>query len=471
MSKSFTISEASGTVGRPLLAVSCVLVAGCHLLPSPTSDELEQQELARAAIPAAWSVPDARTTDVEDGWLATFEDRELDALVSEAVQYNADLRAAAARVDRAAALARAAGADLYPAVEALGRGGGEMSGDNSGLEGGLLSASWELDVWGRVRYGARSASEQHASAEADFEFARQSLAALVARSWFLATEAALQRELLEEMVAASEELLELSEQRLDVGIGSDLDAAAARVSLQARRDSLREVQLAEEQALRALELLLGRYPTAEIAVPVEFRDLVSDVPAGLPSELLERRPDVIAARNRVASAFSLVQQARAARLPSLSLTGSVSSITSELFVLEERDNPVWSLGARILAPVFTGGELEAQVDIHTAEQEEALAEYVQTALTAFGEVENALAAERALQERQEILEAGVTYAEQALELAQTRYRVGSDDFRTVQEQQLAYLNARSSLIRVLTEQRVQRVNLYLALGGDFAAGS
>jgi len=471
MSKRCIISDAPRTVGRPLVAVSSVLVAGCHLVPSPTSQELEQQELARAAIPAAWSVPEARTSSVEDGWLATFQDAQLDQLVSEALLYNADLRAAAARVDRAAALARAAGADLYPAVEALARGGGEMSGDNSGLEGGLLSASWELDVWGRVRYGARSATEQYASAEADFEFARQSLAALVARSWFLATEARLQRELLEEMVAASAELLELSEQRLDVGIGSDLDAASARVNLQARRDNLREVQLAEEQALRALELLIGRYPTAEIAVPVEFRDLVAAVPAGLPSELLERRPDVIAARNRVASAFDLVQQARAARLPSLSLTGSVSRITSELFVLEERDNPVWSLGARLLAPIFTGGELAAQVDIRTAEQEQALAEYVDTALTAVGDVENALAAERALQEREEILQSGVIYAERALELAQTRYRVGSDDFRTVQEQQLAYLNARSSLIRVLAEQRVQRVNLHLALGGDFSSGS
>ena len=465
------VSSASRIVGWLFLVAGYVVAAGCSLLPSPTSQELQQQELDRAAVPAQWSVPDATTVAVEDGWLATFEDTRLDELVAEAMQYNADLRAAAARVQEAAAFARAAGADLYPTVDALARGGGEMSGDNSGLEGGLLSASWELDVWGRVRYGARSATEQYASAEADFDFARQSLAALVARSWFLATETMLQRELLEEIVASSAELLELAEQRLDVGIGSDLDAAAARVSLQARRDSLRQVQLAEEQSLRALELLIGRYPTAEIAVPVEFRDIVSDVPAGLPSQLLERRPDVIAARNRVASAFSLVQQARAARLPSFSLTGSVSSVTSELFVLEERDNPVWSLGARMLAPVFTGGELKAQVEIRTAEQDQSLADYVNTALAAFGEVEDALASERALQDRQEILEAGVDYAEQALELAQTRYRVGSDDFRTVHEQQLAYLNARSSLIRVLSEQRVQRVNLHLALGGDFAAGS
>lgn len=422
-------------------------------------------------MPAQWSVPDAPAGAVEDGWLATFDDTRLEELVAEAMQHNADLRTAAARVREAAALAQAAGAELYPAVEALSRGGGDMSGDNSGLEGGLVSASWELDVWGRVRYGARSAREQYASAEADLAFARQSLAALVARSWFLATEAVLQGELLEQTVASSAELLELAEQRLRVGIGSDLDAASARLSLQVRRDSLRQAQLALEQALRALEILIGRYPTAELAVPVEFGDLDADAPAGLPSELLERRPDVIAARNRVAAAFNLTQQARAARLPSFSLTGSVSSITSELFVLEERDNPVWSLGGRMLAPLFYGGELEAQVEMRTAQQDRAIAEYVETALTSFSEVENALAAELALEERQVILEAAVGYAAEALELAQTRYRVGSGDLRMVQEQQLAYLNSRMSLIRVLAEQRVQRVNLHLALGGDFGPTS
>ena len=199
-------------------------------------------------------------------------------------------------------------------------------------------------------------------------------------------------------------------------------------------------------------MLIGRYPGAEIAVPSEFRELASEVPAGLPSELLERRPDVMAAEKRVAAAFSRVKEAQAARLPKISLTGSVSDITSELFVLQDRDNPVWSVGGQILAPLFTGGALKAQVEIRTAEQKQAVAQYVQTALKAFGDVENALSSELALRQREAILTAATADAERALELAQTRYRVGSGDLRSVQQQQVAYLSSKMNLLRVQSEQ-------------------
>jgi outer membrane protein TolC len=227
------------------------------------------------------------------------------------------------------------------------------------------------------------------------------------------------------------------------------------------------VELAREQALRALELLLGRYPSAQIAVPATFDALPPSIPVGLPSELLERRPDMIAAENRVAAAFNLVQEAEAARLPRFSLTGSVSSISSDLFVLTDRDNPVWSIGGSVFAPLFRGGALRAQVVIRTTEQDEAMAGYVQTALKAFGDVENALSSEFALQDREGILDAAVVDAERTVELAETRYRVGSGDLRAVEQEQLRYHSTRMNLLRVRSERRVQRVNLHLALGGSF----
>jgi NodT family efflux transporter outer membrane factor (OMF) lipoprotein len=273
------------------------------------------------------------------------------------------------------------------------------------------------------------------------------------------------------MVGSAQKLLELAEQRQRIGIGSELDVVSARVELQTYRDSLRQVELAYEQSLRALELLVGRYPGAAIAVPDQFGNLAADVPAGLPSELLERRPDVIAAQNRVAAAFSRVKEAQMARLPRISLTGSGSHITSELFILQDRDDPMWSIGGKVLVPLFTGGSLKAQVEVRTAEQKQAIAQYVQTALTAFGDVENALSSEFALVQRETILAAAVTHAERALRLAETRYRVGSGDLRLVQQQQLAYFVSRMNLLRVQSGRRVQRVNLHLALGGDFAANA
>ena len=212
----------------------------------PESVEL-QAELVNAPLPAEFVSP-ATAGAVVEGWLATFGDDELNTLVLEALEYNADLRAAAARTARAAAYVEAAGGTLLPTVDAIGRAGGEMGGDSSGLEGGMVVASWELDVWGRIRYGRRSTQEQYASAEADLVFARESLAATVAKSWFLATETLLQRQYLLEMVDAATRLRGLAEERQRIGIGSELDVASAKISLATYRDGLRQVELAREQA-------------------------------------------------------------------------------------------------------------------------------------------------------------------------------------------------------------------------------
>ena len=182
----------------------------------------------------------------------------------------------------------------------------KLSGDNSGLQGAVLSFSWEVDLWARVRYGKAAAAADAASAQADFEYARQSMAALVAKSWFLATEAGLQAEVARDTIRGNEQLVSLAETRARVGVGNDEDIYIARATVATYRDTLRQVELAREQAVRALELLLGRYPSAAAAIAPQLPGQPGAVPAGLPSTLLERRPDVIAAERRVAAAFHRV---------------------------------------------------------------------------------------------------------------------------------------------------------------------
>ncbi|HEY7379150.1 MAG TPA: efflux transporter outer membrane subunit [Steroidobacteraceae bacterium] len=454
----------------PLPLCIAFALSGCVLKAPPSAEDLTKEVAPSTPLPSEWTAAGAKAGEVQNSWLATFDDPQLNDLVAEAIKQNADLRAAAARVEQAEAYVKVAGGQLYPTVDALGKAGGKMSGDSSGLEGVLVSASWELDLWGRVRYGTRSAKEQYASAAADFAFAQQSLAALVAKSWFLLTEASLQHEILTEMVESATRLTDLAGDRYRIGIGSELDVASARVNLQTYRDSLRQVDLAREQAMRSLEVLVGRYPAARIGTTTQLDNFPPDVPAGLPSELLERRPDVIAAQQRVAAAFSRYREAQAARLPKIALTASGSHLTSDFFVLQDRDNPVWSIGGSVFAPLFRGGALKAQAEVRSAEQKQAVAQYVTTALKAFGDVENALSSEVALQERETILASAVADGGQALRLSEIRYRVGSGDLRAVQQQQLAYYTTKMTLLRVQTERRVQRVNLHLALGGDFAAG-
>ena len=458
------IAAASATA---LLAT--VVTAGCVLKKPPDAAAIKEQALPTVEEPAQWTAGGAGAGPVSNNWLATFRDDQLTALVNEAIAHNADLRVAAARVEQALLQAKLAGAKLYPSVDLLARGGGKLSGDGSGLQGAVLTANWELDLWGRVRYGRAASAAQAASAQADFEYARQSIAALVAKSWFLATEAGLQIQAALETLRASEDLVLLAEDRARVGVANQEDVFVARAAVGSYRDAVRQLQLAREQAIRALELLLGRYPSAAAETTPQLPDYPGEVPAGLPSELLERRPDVVAAERRIAAAFNRIQEAKAARLPAITLTGGVSVISSELFVLKDRDNPMWNLGANLLAPIYKGGALKTQVEIRTAEQKQAIAEYAAVGLRAFGEVEGALSAEIAARQREQILMQALSDNQQALTIVQTQFKVGSTDLRFVEQRQVALGATRSALIQMQAEQRVQRVNLHLALGGSFTS--
>ncbi len=422
--------------------------------------------LPHAAPPPRWQ-PDANSRPVASNWLASFGDPALDALVAEALQYNTDLRAAAVRVELAAGYAKAAGASIYPAVNVLAHGGGKLGGDNSGINGAGLFASWELDLWGRVRAQRAVGAAQYDAAVADAEYARQSIAAAVARAWVLAVEAKMQHAIARDIVRSGEQTTALARDRNIVGAGSEYDVVLAQGTVDTMRDTERQLALGEAQAQRALEVLVGRFPAAEIAVAASLPRVPSEIPAGLPSDLLERRPDVIAAERRVAAAFHQVTEARAARLPKISLTAGVSAISSNLFVLQDHNNPVASLGANLAFPLFNGYALEAQVEIRTAEQALAVADYGRVGLRAFNEVETAMAAASAADERLVILRAAAASNTRALDLAKVRYRVGSGDLRAVLGQGVAVYGSQAAVLRVQADQLVQRVNLYVALGGSF----
>ncbi|MDC4223544.1 MAG: efflux transporter outer membrane subunit [Candidatus Manganitrophus sp.] len=341
-------------------------------------------------------------------------------------------------------------------------------GEGTGINFISAFASWEIDVWGRVRAGRAAAEEQFASEEADYISARQSIAALVARSWFLAVEGLLQERTAREMLESSERLLELTKSKREVGAAGDQDVVLARAETGSLRDSLLKLEQANAQSRRALEVLVGRYPSGEIEVAEMLARITAPVPAGLPSELLERRPDIFAAERRVSSAFFQVQQAKAARLPQFSLTASLGLISSDVFSKRsDFSNPTAGIGGSLLAPIFQGGELRAQVQIRNAEQKEAVMQYAAMVLRAFEEVENALNAEQVLRRREEVLAQVVEDYERAVEIAENQYEVGRTDLLSVLQQRLRLFSARSTILSVQGERLVQRVNLYLALGGGW----
>ena len=447
-----------------------MFLSGCKTKSPPTSAELRQQALTNFTLPSAWKAG-GPTNPIADNWLTTFDDAQLDALVREAVANNPDLRVSATRVEQAAGYVKVARASLYPALALVGKAGfkGSSSSDVSDTIQGIgLGASWEPDLWGRYRYAHKGAQAAYASTQADFEFGRQSIAATTARAWFTATETLLQKQFAEAMVRYSEQLVKLADKRWKVGSGNEQDVVLAQAGLSSYQDAAKQFGLAHEQAVRALELLLGRYPAAELKTRADLPSLREPVPAGLPLEMLERRPDVIAAERRVAAAFNRVGEAKAARLPRITLKAGGAYIESELFDLKKDfENPGFGGNGQFVAPLYTGGALKAQVEIRTAEQKQAVAEYARMALRAFNDVENALSVTHALQEREQILQTALKQQQRALELGETSYRVGQIDLRSVQQNQLNLHAARLALLRVQSEQLSQRVNLHLVLGGSF----
>src|SRR5882672_9651028 len=454
-----------------IASLAAMVNSGCQTKAPPSGDDIRKSALPSVVLPQSWAASPVAAGLIQDNWLASFRDAQLTALADEAVANNPDLRVAATRVEQANNYVDLAKAALRPSVNIFGTGGLKAGGGDDltgALQGIMLGVSWEADLWGRLRYARNAAEENYASARDDVEFARQSLAATTAKSWFTVTETYLQRQIAEDAVRSGQELVNMAVQRAEVGAGSGQEVAAARANLGNLQDALLQIQLAHQQALRSMELLLGRYPAAELHARETLTAMPGPVPAGIPLQMLERRPDLLAAEHRVAVAFNQIGEAKAAQLPKITLNASVGALSSDVLQLKQDfENPTAGAGVRLLAPIYRGGALKAQVQIQKTEQKAAIAQYAGMALRAIGDVENALAAGQTLSQRAQLLERVVAEYQKALDLAQSAYRVGRRDLRNVEEQQLALYSARIALLRVQSDQLSQRVNLYLALGGTF----
>jgi NodT family efflux transporter outer membrane factor (OMF) lipoprotein len=451
-----------------LISVVC-LMGGCVQVPPPGDDALTVD------VPSEWTAASV-SGEWPDGWVADFADPGLEVLVEEALRNNLSLQAAMARLDQAVALARIDGADRWPDVSVGGSARRQMSNsldeplfrnrsDRFGLD---AVVSWELDLWGRVRAQARAAGADAMAAEADFAAFRLSLASRVAQAWFTAIEERRQESLALETVTSFESNLTTVEERFRRGLSPALDVRLTRANVASARATHAQQRRLADLAVRQLEVLLGRYPSGNLEPGEWLVELPTDVPAGLPADLLERRPDVQSSAQRLVSADASLIESKRALLPAIRLTGSYGRASSELENLLEDPFDVWSLVGNITAPVFQGGRLRANVDRSEARREEALANYRDTVLTAFREVESALAGEAFLRDQLEAVRTSAKESIGAQELAEERYERGLADIITVLESQRRAFTSRSAVLSVQNQLLQNRIQLYLSLGGDFA---
>ncbi|MEM7220975.1 MAG: efflux transporter outer membrane subunit [Pseudomonadota bacterium] len=456
-----------------LVTTLVIALVGCASIT--TRDEAAST--ARGAVPDApfdWAAVQQSVGDVQVGWIDAFNDPLLNQLVREAQANNIDLRAAAANVDRSVALARQAGAALKPQVNLL-AGGAEagvldspQGATSSGTVNTSLQIDWEADIWGRIRAGQQAAVASAEAARADYTFSQYSLAAGVARGYFVAVESGQQEVVAQQTVDTLTETVRIVQAQYDNGSASSQDLALAKSDLASAEDTLTTAAGGKRDALRALEILLGRYPSADVAVRKELPAIPAPPPAGVPSAILERRPDIIAAERTVAAAFNSLDAAKAARLPSLSLTADIGGSSEELSNLFDPVNVAWTLASNLLAPLYDGGQRQAQVEVSTAEQQQAVAAYASAAQNAFAEVEGALDSGVVLQNRVASLQQAADQAAGAYRIAALRYEEGEIALIDVLSVQQRVFTTRSNLVNVQRQLLEQRVILNLALGGDWA---
>lgn len=469
-------------------ALALFSVSAC-VKPTPTTtpdidvtvpEQWTAPELGDPQVEAVTEPAEAPGISVE--WWADFGDPSLDAIVRLALEENRDLHAAAARLEQAAADSRIAGADLQPQVQASftssRRKQNFIGFPIPGSEDRVLSTvavnmgvsfetTWEVDLWGRLRAGARASLADLQATSADYRGAQLSLSGQVVKAWLAAVEARQQVALAEQTVGSFRSSSAQVRTRFEQGIRPSLDYRLSLSSL-AGAEALLQQRLQQLDATRRqLDVLLGRYSTGETEVPAELPAVPPPIPAGLPSDLVARRPDLVSAERRLVSATERLTVAQRDLYPRISLTASGGTASDALLSLADPALSVWSLAGNALQPLFQGGRLRAGVDRAEGRIDEGLATYASVVLQAFSEVELALAADEFLAERSAYLVTAATQSRAAERLATDRYRAGLEDFVTVLESQRQALDAEGALIAARRLQLDNRVDLYLALGGGF----
>ncbi|WP_193140924.1 efflux transporter outer membrane subunit [Meridianimarinicoccus sp. MJW13] len=452
--------------------LSVLALAACELALAPEPSAVLDDALPEStAIPAAWSSKGAASSAVGDNWVASFRDSRMTSLVNEALTNNRDLTAAAARVQAALQTAQIAGAPIMPWV---GASAGSHQIRNLDADrthqhsGGGIAVSWEVDLWGKLRSNQAAAVAGAGAVANEAVWASQSIAATVGRSWIAYIEIGQLLAAADDVVDQYAQLVSLAQKREAAGVVSDFDVVQAQGRLNAAKAARVELRAQSNEAAAALEVLLGRYPSLKLKPASSYPRMPGTLSAGLPLSLLDRRPDVVAAREQVIAAFYNVEVAKLTRLPGISLTAAGGKLVDPSLALLGAGNPGFlQIGVGLLQPIFMGGALQADVVRMTARQAEATANYGQTVLEAFGEVEARMANEQLLRQALGSWRASYDDAKDAVQLGEKDYDAGTIDMVALLYLTEFAIGRRINVIQSQSALLTNRVNLYLALGESY----
>lgn len=469
-----------------LASVALLLLCGCMVGPkyvkpsTPLAPAYKEANPDASGENASWQVAQPADAAQRGEWWKIFGDEQLNTLEPQVAADNQDLKAADARFREARALIRFNHASLYPTVGAIPSAGGvrestnqpyfnvsSARGDGVGNIELPFDLNYEIDVWGRVRRTVSAAREEAQASAGDRQTILLTLQAELAVDYFEARSADAQEKLLNDTVQYYEEAYRITNNRFEGGVAPKSDVDQAQTQLEAARVQARDITLQRAQFEHAIAVLLGKPPASFTLINTPLNARPPAIPPGLPSELLERRPDIAAAERRVAEANDRIGIARAAFYPTISLSGAVGVGSTSLVNLFSPESLLWSLGPTLSQTLFDAGRRASLSEQANAGYDETVANYRQTTLTAFQQVEDNLIALRVLQQESENQHQATLAAQSAEQIFNNRYVGGLDTYLQVVTAQTTALNNERNDIDIMRRQMDASVLLIKALGGGW----
>jgi len=452
------------SLSRVSYLLGVMVLGGCaiHGDPAPRA----------VAVPAAWHATSKQVgNDVTDAWWRSFGSVELDALVARAGQQSLDLAEAAARMQEAQALARIAGASMWPSLSADGRAsrqgrlGGSTDVAGNAWQLGFV-ANYEVDLWGRLAALRETAGREVQASAFDLDTVRLTVTANVASAWVQRQATRERIAIGEQNLASADRVLRLVEARRHAGAALQLELAQQRALVAAQRRTIEALRQQQDALNMAIAALLGEVVPLPPSTDATLATLqLPDITPDTPSSLLARRPDIAAAEARLAAADANLDAARAALFPTVSLGAGLGFAGTTLGTLFS--GPAYTLAAALAAPIFDGGRLAGQRDLAAAQRTGQLVRYRATIVNAFADAETALSnvngADAQAREQAEEL----TQSERAVSLAESRYRAGADTLLNLLISQRSYYTAQDQAVQRLEARLLARVGVYRALGGGW----
>ncbi len=462
--------------------VGACLLNACTMGPDYVKPEVQAPVAFKEQ--KGWKLATPQDTLPKGKWWELFGDSELNKLVAEVEVSNLNIKAVEAQYAQARALSQQARAGYYPTVTGgLSFSRNKPASNNTNAtnyDPGInstyrtnLDASWEPDIWGRVKRSVESGDASLQASAADVAAAKLSAQAQLTQDYFLLKIADARKQLLDDTVTAYEKSLKLTQNQYAVGVVARADVVAAETQLKSAKAQAVDIGVQRAQLEHAVAVLLGKAP-AEFSIPITTSTFVTTIPAiplGIPSALLERRPDIAAAERRAASANAKIGVAEAAYYPALTLSATLGFQSRSFSQWLSYPSRFWTLGAALAQSIFDGGLRKAQTAQAAAVYDEMAANYRQSVLTAFQEVEDNLAALRVLDEEAQLQADAVKSARESAQIANNQYKAGVVSYINVINAEAIALNNERTELNVQSSQLSAAVLLIKALGGGWDSAS